>query len=535
MATGCRRRWVRESSLDVSPATDHSKQLCAGLPTPHGPDRRSPPLPKAKSVFQRRQNRYYATVIIRQPIRNLLGIIMPRMLILLCCLSTPLFAIQAAGGADAGKPNVLFLFTDDPRADTIAALGNKHIQTPNLDELVRSGFVFHNAYCMGSTMPAVCNPSRHMMHSGMSLFRYDPKQIQGTFGETMKRAGYYTYHESKRGNTPHTYHTAYDKSRYLNDQAERTSGHHGRTAAVHAVKFLKDYDRDQPFFMYIGFAGPHDPRVAAEEWKSLYDPAGLPLPGNYKPVHPFDNGEMVIRDEQLAPWPRTEEVVREHLHDYYACISSIDHNIGRIIAALKETGQFENTIIVFSSDHGLAVGSHGLFGKQSLYEHSMNSPLIFSGPRIPHGESDALCYLFDIFPTVCDLVGAPIPEGIDGKSLVPVIEGKAEGVRDTLFFAYRDVMRAVRQGDWKLIRYPQVNVTQLFNLREDPLELNNLSVSNPEQADRMIELLIKQQDAYDDKQPLVVENPQPAAITVEMINKAAEQAATKKRKAKRRK
>jgi len=242
-------------------------------------------------------------VIVRHPIRELQGNTMFRMLILLCCLSAPLFASQATHGADAAKPNVLFLFTDDQRADTIAALGNPHINTPNLDELARAGFVFNNAYCMGSTMPAVCNPSRHMMHSGMSLFRYDPKQIEGTFGETMKRAGYYTYHESKRGNTPHTYHTAFDHSSYLNDMAERTSGHHGRTAANHAIKFLKDYDEDKPFFMYIGFAGPHDPRVAAEQWKSLYDPAKLPLPGNYKPFHPFDNGEMVIRDEQLAPWP----------------------------------------------------------------------------------------------------------------------------------------------------------------------------------------------------------------------------------------
>lgn len=460
---------------------------------------------------------------------------MARMLLVLCCFSAPFFMDHCVLGADAAKPNVLFLFTDDQRADTIAALGNPHIKTPNIDELVRSGFVFNNAYCMGSTMPAVCNPSRHMMHSGMSLFRYDPNQIEGTFGETMKRAGYKTYHESKRGNTARKYHTAYDHSQYLNDQAERTSGHHGRTIANHAVKFLKDYDRDNPFFMYLGFAGPHDPRVAAEEWKALYDPAKLPLPENYKPFHPFDNGEMVIRDEQLAPWPRTEETVREHLRDYYACISSIDFNIGRIIATLKETGQFENTIIVFSSDHGLAVGSHGLFGKQSLYEHSMQAPLIFSGPGIPHGQSDAFCYLFDIFPTVCDLAHVPIPAGLDGKSLAPVIDGKSTGVRDDIFLAYRNVMRGVRHGDWKLIRYPQVNVTQLFNLREDPLELHDLSESDQEQTDRMMTLLIKQQSVYDDKQPLIVEPPQPATITVEMINKAAEQAANKKRKVKRRK
>ncbi len=460
-----------------------------------------------------------------------------RCLIVSCVLLSLLCGPPAvSNAADKPRPNVLFLFTDDQRADTIAALGNPHVKTPNLDELARSGFVFNNAYCMGSTMPAVCNPSRHMMHSGRSLFRYDPQQKQGTFGETMRRAGYETYHESKRGNTARVYHTAYHHTRYLNDRAERTSGHHGKTAADHAVEFLKDYNGDKPFFMYIGFSGPHDPRVAAKEWMDLYDRDKIPLPANYQPHHPFDNGEMVIRDEKLAPWPRTEEVVQQHLHDYYACISSIDHHIGRIIQTLKDRGEFENTIIVFSSDHGLAVGSHGLFGKQSLYEHSMESPLIFSGPGIPHGRSDAFAYLFDIFPTVCDLTGVSIPGSVEGKSLAPIIAGKSDFVRDEVFLAYRNVMRAVREGDWKLIRYPQVDVTQLFNLKTDPQELRNLAEENSQQTQHMLELLRNQQAVYGDQQPLTVDNPKPAVVTVESINRAAERSERnrKKRRSKKR-
>ena len=134
-----------------------------------------------------------------------------------------------------------------------------------------------------------------------------------------------------------------------------------------------------------------------------------------------------MRDEKLAPWPRTPDVVRQHLHDYYACITSIDHHIGRILGTLTKTGDLENTLIVFSSDHGLAVGSHGLFGKQSLYEHSMKSPLIFAGPGIPRGRSAALAYLYDIFPTVCDLAGVVVPPSVDGKSLVPVIRRRERG------------------------------------------------------------------------------------------------------------
>ena len=429
-------------------------------------------------------------------------------LILCVAMTTP--------GAHAAqkRPNVLFLFTDDQRADTIGALGNSILKTPNLDRLANSGFVFRNAYCMGSTRPAVCNPSRHMMLSGMSLFRYDPNRKENTFGEVMRKAGYVTYHHSKRGNTATVYHTAFEHSHYLKDRFVRRSGHHGKTAADDAIAFLENHDGQTPFFLYVGFAGPHDPRVAAKEWMDLYDRASIPLPKNYLPFHPFDNGEMGVRDEKLAPWPRTEEVVRKHLHDYYACISSIDHNIGRILALLDDKGWREDTIIVFSSDHGLAIGSHGLFGKQSLYEHSMKAPLIFTGPGIPKGQTQAFAYLFDIFPTVCDLAGVTIPKGLDGRSQAPVIRGRADRRRETILLAYRDVQRAVRQGDWKLIRYPKVDVTQLFNLRDDPHELHNLAEQSEFAAkvQEMMELMRREQRSADDTLPLEVDSPAPAAV-----------------------
>jgi arylsulfatase A-like enzyme len=447
---------------------------------------------------------------------------------LLLSLGSALLLVESAVAAD--RPNVLFLFADDQRADTIAALGNPVAKTPNLDGLVDRGFVFRNAYCMGSTMGAVCNPSRHMMLSGMSLYRYDPKRKEGTFGDVMSTAGYETWHIGKRGNTAQAYHKAFHHSSYLEDQKDRMSGHHGRTAANRAIAFLKDgWDRKKPLFMYIAFEGPHDPRVAAAEWMKLYQRDKIPLPRNYRPFHPSDNGEMFVRDEQLAPWPRTEEVVRKHLHDYYACISSIDHHIGRILATFRDLGQLDNTIVVFSADHGLAIGSHGLFGKQSLYEHSMKSPLVFAGPGIPKGSTNALVYLFDIFPTVADLVGADVPKTLEGRSLRPVIEGKSEGGRDTIFLAYRDVQRAVRKGNWKLIRYPKVDVTQLFDLASDPDEMKNLS-RDPAQASRvkeMMDLLKRQQEHYADRAPLTVASPTPAAVNLRFFDNVP---ASKKKK-----
>jgi arylsulfatase A-like enzyme len=432
-------------------------------------------------------------------------------------------ATVAIASAAQRQPNVLFLFTDDQRPDTIAALGNPAIKTPNLDALVQRGFTFRNAYCMGSTMGAVCNPSRHMMLSGMSLYRYRPAQVEGTFGDVMRKAGYVTYHQSKRGNEAHNYHKAFEYSSYLNDSQERASGHHGRAAADNAIEFLgQTWDRGKPLFMYIGFAGPHDPRVAAKQWMDLYRPEEIPLPPNYKPFHPIDNGWMTGRDEKLAPWPRTEEVVRKHLHDYYACISSIDHHIGRILAKLQELGEYENTIVIFSSDHGLAIGSHGLFGKQNLYEHSMGAPLVFAGPGIPRGQSDALVYLFDIFPTVADLVGAKTPDTLDGRSLAPVMRGDRQAVRDTVFLAFEQGQRAVRRGDWKLYRFPLVNHTMLFNLREDPHELNDLA-SDPQHAQRareMMALLAEQQKLYGDPHPHTSDNPRPAQVDLTFFGAA---------------
>lgn len=431
--------------------------------------------------------------------------------------------------AQATRPNVLFLVTDDQRADTIAGLGNPVIKTPNLDRLVQRGFVFRNAYCMGSTVGAVCNPSRHMLLSGKALYHYKAKDPAGTMGEVLRRMGYFTFLISKRGNTATAYHTAFEISAYLDDAKERSSGHHGRTAAEQTIEFLKKtWKKDRPFFAYVGFEGPHDPRVAAPEWLNLYDRAKIPLPKNFVPFHRFNNGDLLIRDEQLAPWPRTEEVVRKHLHDYYACISSIDHQIGRILAALHELGELENTIIIFTSDHGLAIGSHGLFGKQSLYEHSMKAPLIFAGPGIPKGQSDALAYLFDIYPSALELVGGKTPQGLDGKSLAPVMHGKQKAVRDTIFLAYRDVQRAVRKDEWKLIRYPKVDYTQLFNLRDDPDELKNLA-ANPAQTKKVAELmdlLAQEQKLFHDPAPLVIENPRPAQVDESFFKNAT----TKKKK-----
>jgi arylsulfatase A-like enzyme len=208
----------------------------------------------------------------------------------------------------------------------------------------------------------------------------------------------------------------------------------------------------------------------------MYDPNKLPLPKSFLPRHPFDNGDMDGRDEKLAPWPRTPAVIRRHLADYYAAISHLDAQVGRILDALKASKRDGDTILVFAGDNGLALGKHGLMGKQNLYDHSVRVPLLLSGPGVPRGKrSAALVYLFDVFPTLTDLAGLKAPSTVEGTSLVPILAGKKKSVRDSVFAAYKDVQRTVRTERWKLIRYPKADRTQLFDIQDDPEETVNLS------------------------------------------------------------
>lgn len=435
----------------------------------------------------------------------------------------------------AKRPNILFLFSDDQRTDTIHAMGNPNITTPTLDRLVAEGTTFNHAYCMGAQQGAVCVPSRAMMMSGRTLFHISEKlEGQTTWPQVFAAAGYSTFGVGKWHNTPPSFLKTFAEGKAIffggmnapytmpvqdldtdhNLTARRESGKHATELfADAAVEFIERQHGDKPFALYVAFTLPHDPRIAPTEYRAKYNPAKLPLPANFLPQHPFNNGELTVRDEQLAPWPRTPEVVREHLADYYACITHLDAQVGRILDALKRSGQYDNTIIVYAGDHGLAIGSHGLFGKQNLYEHSMGTPLILAGPGVPkHNRSDAFAYLLDLFPTLCDLAGLKTPDEVEGLSLVPVLRGKQNTRRQEIFTAYRNVQRAVRDRRWKLIVYPQINKRQLFDLRTDPAELHDLS-ANPKFAkelDRILILLKQKQAEAGDTQPLTIAHPQPA-------------------------
>ena len=445
-------------------------------------------------------------------------------------LLTLLSVASLANAADSSKPNILFFFADDQRADTIAALGNPVIKTPNLDRLAHRGVAFSRAYMQGGMGGATCVPSRAMLLSGQNLFHIDEKLMRNeTWPESFAKAGYTTFASGKwhNGNTslPRVFQIA--RSMFtggmtnpmqakLSDVVDGKVGpvkpsvkHACEVFADEAIRFIQE-QAGGPFFAYVPFDGPHDPHIVPDDFPIRYTADQIPLPPNFLPQHPFNNGEMSIRDEQLLPWPRTEENVRSFLAEYYRYISFLDVQIGRVLAALEASPHAKNTIIVFSADSGVARGSHGLIGKQNVYEHSMRVPLIIAGPGIAENQrSEAMCYLFDVLPTLGKLSGVTGPKTSDGIDFSASLTDSTKPARSQLMFAYRNVQRAFTDGRWKLIRYPQVDRTQLFDLQADPFEVTNLA-DKPEHAAKVAELtaaLEKEMQQSGDNSALKVATP----------------------------
>ncbi len=413
------------------------------------------------------------------------------------------------------QPNIIFILADDQRAlGTIHALGGSEVITPNIDALVKAGTSFTNSYIMGGSQPAVSAPSRNMIMTGRNLFSIGTENgsnitdNQTTMGECFGKAGYETYGVGKWHNNPSAFNRTFQGGNDIffggmGDQFKVPLNHYDPTGRYNnsmpipgnvskkakadhffdgkhsseifkdaALKFIKEYADKKPFFLYVAFTSPHDPRNMPPKYLALYDTANISIPKNFLSNHPFDNGELTIRDEKLAAFPRNPKEIKSHIRDYYAMITHLDDQVGEIIQSLKDKGLYENTIIVFAADNGLALGQHGLMGKQNVYEHSVKVPLVIAGKNIEKGKINSnFVYLFDIFPTLCNLTGTPIPATVQGRPFM----GKNVKPRTTMFYAYRNFQRAVRKGNWKLIEYyvNGVRTEQLFDLKSDPYEIQN--------------------------------------------------------------
>ncbi len=461
-------------------------------------------------------------------------------LFLAVCLLTSL-CLQAQEKAAIQQPNFLFVFSDDQRYDLIGALGHPEVKTPNLDRLVNNGATFTHAYNMGAWNGAVCVASRAMMISGLSV--WDAHQQEGDFQnkadqkqfwpQLLEKAGYDTYMTGKwhvkadaesifqhvvhvRPGMPNQTPEGYDRPKSRSDTTwqpwdKKFEGfwkggkHWSEVLADDALAFMEQAkDSSNPFMMYLAFNAPHDPRQSPKEFVDMYPVESIALPPSHMDMYPYKDSiglSEKLRDEALAPFPRTAYAVRKNIQEYYAIITHMDEQVGKILDALEASGKMDNTYIIFTSDHGLAVGHHGLMGKQNMFDHSVRPPLLISGPGIPKGKRFAQqVYLQDVSATMLDLAGVKKPDHTVFNSLMPYIREGAESAYPAIYSCYLDLQRMVRTDKHKLIVYPKLNKLLLFDMEKDPHELRDRSEDPAYQRvkEDMMNLLLQQQSERND-------------------------------------
>lgn len=458
--------------------------------------------------------------------------------------------IQSAKGLE--KPNILFIFADDQCYETIGGLGLTDIETPNLDRLMKSGTTFTRAYNMGSWSGAVCIASRNMLNTGRMLWRAEKvstskqaeiERSEGRYwSENMKTAGYKTYFTGKwhvranvekcfdvtsniRGGMPNQTPAGYNRP--LPEQPdpwspydEKFGGfwkggkHWSEVVADDTLNFLssaKKHQKDHPFFAYVAFNAPHDPRQAPKSFIDRYPLDRIKVPNNFLAHYPYKDGIKAphsLRDENLGPMPRTKHSIKVHRQEYYAIITHMDHQIGRILDGLENSGMADETYIFYTADHGLGVGHHGLLGKQNLYEHSTRVPFIVAGPDIPKNKKvTAPIYLQDIMPSSLSLAGSKIPEHVDFHDILPLAKGKAsQSSYSEIYGAYLDAQRSITVGSEKLMVYPDIPIFRVFDLFRDPHEMNDLAKTSRGKkiASKLLPRLIKLQKKMGDSLDLAI-------------------------------
>lgn len=428
-------------------------------------------------------------------------------------------ATHADSTSPAAKPNILFIITDDQAYDAVKASGNAEVETPNIDRLARRSTTFSHAYNMGAWHGAVCVASRTMLNTGRFLwhaYQDEPKlekeyvEKKKLWSQQLSQAGYRTFFTGKwhvkckpqqvfdlkqahhvRPGMPQTVEASYNRPSAEGDDSwspdDRSLGgywkggrHWSEVVADDVESYFREPTKnDKPFFMYVAFNAPHDPRQSPQEFVDRYPVEQISVPKSFLPEYPFNEAMGAgrqLRDERLAPFPRTEHAVQTHLAEYYALITHLDVQIGRILDALQQSGQADNTYVFLTSDHGLACGRHGLLGKQSMFDHSMRVPFLLSGPGIEAGKTiNSPIYLQDAMPTSLELAGSKIPAEVQFRSLMPLVRGEQTSSYESLYGAYMNRQRMVQVGNWKMILYPTISKILLFNLQNDPHEMHNLA------------------------------------------------------------
>ncbi|WP_018968824.1 sulfatase-like hydrolase/transferase [Rubritalea marina] len=458
------------------------------------------------------------------------------------------------------RPNILILFADDHAYDALHAHGNSVVKTPHLDKLVERGVSFSHAYNSGAWNGAVCMASRRMLMTGKQVWGASKFNVATAVNnremlpQRIADAGYDTYYAGKWhvgpqvfcektwGNTrnirpgmPNQTKARYERDftpgRDTWDPADpdfqgfwKGGKHWSEVLADDAELFFEQVKKsEKPFCMMLAFNAPHDPRQAPQAFQDLYPYDTIPVPDNFLSEYPYDLKEKKIRDEMLAPFPRTKHSVQVNQSEYYALVSHMDAQIGKILAHLEASGKAENTYIIFTADHGLGCGQHGLLGKQNMYDHSVRVPFIVVGPKLPAGKTvRSPIYLQSAMATALELSGAKKPEGLEFESFLPLIHADTR-MRD-IYSSYCDSQRMVTDGRWKYISYPLLSQDLLIDLRADPSEKKNLS-KNPE-----YQSVLETMQAKLKQQMLAMQDPMDLDNPAESYAKFGPQRAKKKKK-----
>ena len=443
----------------------------------------------------------------------------------------------------AERPNVLFVLCDDLRQDALGCYGSKHVRTPNIDAIAARGVRFQNSFCTTS----LCSPSRASILTGLYAHRHG---VRDNFTELpprlthwparLKSEGYSTaylgkWHMGENDDEPRPgfdwFITHKGQGKYfdtewnVNGQRRETpKGYYTHVVTDYALEWLKQQSSEKPWALCLGQKAPHSFYFPEEKYSHTFDEVRVPYPSS---AFALEDKPKWIR-ERLPTWhgiygplfewrksfpddrPEAVKDFENMIHAYWGTVLSVDDSVGRLVAYLKESGQFENTLIVFLGDNGLLEGEHGMIDKRTMHEPSIRIPLMACGPGIPEGRviSEQVLTL-DIAPTLIELCGAtPLPS-VQGRSWAKLVASGDAGWRKAWFyeynyekqFPYTPNVRGVRTDEWKFIRYPHGDGSpdrhraELYNLVEDPAELKNLADSADYKAvrtkleKRLVELL----------------------------------------------
>ncbi len=431
------------------------------------------------------------------------------------------------------RPNVLIITTDQQRVDAASVVGNKWVKTPHLDALAAQGVYFTKSYC---SYP-LCSPSRGSLHAGRFPHEigvdHNNMSIKPDIkisGQVFQEAGYDTGYAGK-WHLPAVYPTegVPGFTALNNTTRQKKLAHDVDDATMQvAIDFIKQ-KRDKPFYLVVSFINPHDICLLAGEdsplfeqvWQKYGPPAGAelpPLPASF--ALPEDEpGWFSQRRPKHPHWDETHW--RRYIYAYYRMVEDVDQQIGEVLKALRETGQEENTLVVFTSDHGEGLGCHRWTGKMMFFDAEAAVPLIVSWKgKTPAGriDQDHLVSTVDVLPTICDYAGIKPPENVRGQSLRPIIENPAAPWRS---FVVSEIAHTPALGRSFMVRTDRYKymamavqggkpLEMLFDMKADPDELKNLA-SDPNLAETLKEhraLLEQWKQVTEESKCPVLPNPQ---------------------------